>query len=267
MKFLKTKKSIVLFIISMSLLLIALGLAMPFFISGSDSHKLYVISILCVYMAVILGILSIFPGDEEVKKRNRVKEMAMVGIMGAISSILYIFVKFNLPFFPSFLDIQISEIPALIVGFAYGPVAGIATLAIRFVVKLPLTSTASVGEFADLLIGIALVVPTSIIYKKHRTFKGAIVGFSIGVLLATITAMLLNWLVLIQFYVELYFNGDWAPIIGMCSMIPNINQDNFFALYLFAGVLPFNLFRYLIVGIITFLIYKRAKNLLDKVTN
>ena len=54
-----------------------------------------------------------------------VKNIAGTAILAAMSVLLYLFVKFKLPsIFPSFLDFQISEIPALIAGFAYGPLSG-----------------------------------------------------------------------------------------------------------------------------------------------
>lgn len=191
--------------------------------------------------------------------------MAGAAILSAISIILYIFVKFNLPFFPSFLDIQVSEIPALIAGFAYGPFWGFVVILIRAVVKLPLSSTAMVGELADFVIGVALVVPASLIYSKKRNVKGALLGFGISAIFSTGVAMLMNDFVLIPFYLKLFFNGNWAPLLGMCSMIKGITQETFMVKYLFVGVLPFNLFRYVIVGIFTFLLYKRINKLLDKI--
>ena len=81
------------------------------------------------YFITILGAISLFVGllllYSVVKKeesRMNVKQMSMVGIMSAITVILYYFVKFNLPFFPPWLDIQVSELPALITGFLVIPI-------------------------------------------------------------------------------------------------------------------------------------------------
>jgi hypothetical protein len=41
-----------------------------------------------------------------------------------------------------------------------------------------------------------------------------------------------------------------------------VTDDNFMLYYLFVGVVPFNLFRYVIVFAITFLLYKRLKMLI-----
>ena len=194
--------------------------------------------------------------------------MTLVAIMSAITVILYFFVKFNLPFFPPWLDIQVSELPALITGFAYGPYAGCLVILIRFLVKLPQTMTAGVGEFADLILGIVLVVITSLIYKKHKTIKGALVGTVIGVGVCTVLACVLNWSVLIPAFIK-FSNGyiTLEGLVGLMNKIPGmitVTADNFMLVYIFIGVLPFNLLRYLIVGLLTFLLYKKTHIVLSK---
>ncbi len=82
-------------------------------------------------------------------KRNMwdAHSMAVMAILTAVSYILYLFVKFPLPFlFPAFLDIQISEMPALLGGFALGPVQGAIIVIVKCLLKLPFSSTACVGE-------------------------------------------------------------------------------------------------------------------------
>ncbi len=47
---------------------------------------------------------------------------------------------------PAFIKLDVSELPALIASFAYGPVAGIVVCLIKNLIKLPSTSTAAVGS-------------------------------------------------------------------------------------------------------------------------
>ena len=54
-------------------------------------------------------------------KKNAIKRISFVAIFAAISIILYCYVKFPLPIFPSFLDINFSMIPILICAFMLGP--------------------------------------------------------------------------------------------------------------------------------------------------
>ena len=252
----------------LKIFLFVIGIIM---ISASLYSKLSENYSLTIYVLSALGLLScilsasIKPSDQQ-EKRLTVKEISMIGVQGAIASLLYIFVKFNLPFFPSFLDVQVSEIPALITSFAYGPAAGCFVIIVRFIIKLPFTGTAGVGEVADLILGLILVFIAGFIYKKKRTLKGALIGTGLGMSLSIFLGMFVNWLILIPFYLELYFNGSMTPLVGMCSMIPGITENNFMLYYIFFGALPFNIFRYVLVFIFTFILYKRIHFLIKKIT-
>ena len=103
------------------------------------------------------------------------------------------------------------------------------------------------------------------IYKKHRTIKGALFGTLIATGVSTILACIANWLILIPAYVSIaHFSIE--QLVGMMSYIPNVTVENFMVIYIFAGVLPFNLFRYLIVLALTFLLYKRTHIIFDKIS-
>ena len=218
--------------------------------------------------AIILfvGICFIYSLIKKGDNKLNTKQMTLIALMSSITVILYYFVKFNLPFFPPWLDIQVSEIPALITGFAYGPYAGCLVIFIRFIIKLPATITAGVGELADLILGFTLVIITSMIYKKHRNIKGALFGTLIGIGVSTVLACVLNWLVLIPAYITLA-HFPLEALVGMMNYIPNltVTTGNFMLVYIFIGVLPFNLFRYFLVGLLTFLLYKKTHFLLSKI--
>lgn len=224
-----------------------------------------------VYTLDVLGLIFCllpfifqFQKTETKKRSMNVIDITIVASMGAIATILYIFVKFPLPIFPTFLDLQISELPALITGFAYGPVSGMFVILIKFIIKLPLSSTAMVGEIGDLILGLSVVLTSSLIYRKWHTFKGAIFSLISSVIVGTLMACLINYSILIPFYLEFYFNGDINGLISMCSMIPGINQDNFMTLYLLGGIVPFNLIRFVITDVLTILVYKSLHNFFEK---
>ena len=201
-------------------------------------------------------------------KKVNIREMTVIGIFGALSIVLYYFAKFNLPFFPPWLDIQFSDVPALLVSFMYGPVSGSLVILLRFICKLPGTSTMGVGELADLLIGISLCITVGLIYKHNRKFKGAILAMAFGMLVATTIAVLANWLILIPAYKGIAgFNQ--AMLTGMIDAIISggkgvVTDNNFMAYYLFTGVIPFNIFRYILVFIVTLLVYKRLHILINR---
>ena len=179
------------------------------------------------------------------------KNITVAAVMTAISFVLYMFVKFPLPFlFPAFLDVQFSEMPALITGFMMGPVWGGVVIVLKCLLKMPFSGTACVGELGDLIMGIAFVVPASLIYKKFRTKKGALIGLIVGTLSELAIALLVNGLVLIPFYAKAF---GWDMIVGMLQkLFPDVSRASFYRYYLPLSVLPFNLLRLSVCSLITF---------------
>lgn len=206
---------------------------------------------------LILLIIRASRKEGKLSQSAKIKKMVAIAIFSALSIVLY-FVKFNIPtLFPGFLEIQFSNVPALIGGFMFGPSSGAIIIFVRTIVKLPMTSTVGVGEFADLIIGVAVVLVSSLTYHKHKTRKRAALSLVYGSLVWVITSMLANWIILTPFYILLYFGGSTESFAASLSVIPGINESNYMYKYLFYGILPFNLLLSTMVSFVTFLIYKR----------
>lgn len=193
--------------------------------------------------------------------------IAVLAMFSTLAGILYIF-NFSMPFaFPSFLEFNFADIPALIGSFALGPVSGSIIVVVRILIKLVVksTSTAFVGELSDLITGCALVVPAGFIYSKKRTFKGALVGMAVGAAAEVAIAILFNWLVLVPFYVQFFFHGSWQPLLkAMNLLFPDCTRENFYNYYLWVSVLPFNLLRCLVAVLVTLPVYKRISKIINR---
>jgi riboflavin transporter FmnP len=207
---------------------------------------------------------------ENVKKSNKRINMKLVqvAILAAISTILYLpMFSFPLPFlFPGFLELQFSNLLAIIGGFALGPLGGCLIIIIKTILKLFFagTTTAYVGEVADIIIGIMVVLTTSLLYKQKKTKKRAAISLGAGSLVWIVISVLANWIVLVPFYIELFMNGDLNIFIGACSVIPGINENNYMLMYLIFGAGLFNLMISILTSLITFFVYKRISILFDK---
>ena len=125
---------------------------------------------------------------------NKTKRIAVCGIFGALATILYVvpFFKFPLPFLPPFLEFNFSDIPTLIAGFTYGPLVTFFVHLIKILIKLPMSHTACVGELADFIIGMLFIIPATMYYKKNKSKKGALIGLSFSLVIATIGACFIN---------------------------------------------------------------------------
>ncbi len=201
------------------------------------------------------------------KKYFSSTRIAMIALFSALAAILYIF-NFPLPFaFPGFLEFRFSDIPVLIGTFALGPLSGSVIVVMMVLIKLVCVSTSTmfVGDAADILVGFALVIPAGLIYDRHRTFRGALLALAVGSVISTALAVLLNRYVLVPAYVYLMFGGSWDPILGMMTpLFPDCTQENFYALYLWAAVLPFNLLRCLVAALVTLPVYKHISRAINR---
>ena len=268
------KKMTIELIISIISIIIGIGLALGAYFMNYGKNPFSkgepIIYVLYTFGALLIlcGSLFLIRVIQEFRGLDRklsVREMTLIAFQSAITILLYYFAKFNLPIFPGWLDIQVSEIPAVITSFIYGPGAGAIVIFIRFLLKLPGTMTVGIGEFADLVLGLILVIFAGAVYKKHRTLKGAIVGMSLGIICATIVACVLNYLVLMPAYINIA-GFKMSTLLKMMPEINGLNESNFMVYYIFVGVLPFNLFRYIIVFIITFVLYKQIHKLFDVIS-
>ncbi|HHU55964.1 MAG TPA: ECF transporter S component [Acholeplasmataceae bacterium] len=218
--------------------------------------------IISIILVIVIIVLTVYSAKKEkrLSNGNKLKQLTFVSILAGISFILY-FVKFNLPFFMSFLDVQVSNVPALIGGFLFGPISGVIIVIVRTLLKLPMTSTAGVGELADLLIGAVTVLVSSLIYHKNKTKKNAVKALIWGTLAWIVTATLINWLFIADFYIYTMFDGNQAIIYGGINAIVGseiANEQNYMFYYIFIGILPFNLFLSTLVSFVTFAVYKRV---------
>lgn len=185
-------------------------------------------------------------------------------VFAAISIVLYIVPYFNfaLPIFPTFLKIHIDEIPAFIAGFAYGPLSAVFIIVVKTLAKLPMTSTAGVGELADLVYSIAFVVPAAIYYKKHKTIKGALIGLGIATACQLVVACFVTTFLILDFYI---FVMGWPEqvILNMCKAVnPHVTSLRWPFLLMIS--LPFNALKDAIVIVVTFLLYKRLHTYIDR---
>ena len=188
------------------------------------------------------------------KKLLDVKKVVIMGMLGAIGAVLMLF-EFPLPFIaPSFYGLDLSEIPVLVGAFSMGPVAGAVIEAVKILVKLVLkpTSTGFVGEFANICIGCALVLPAGIIYKMKKTKKGAAIGMVVGTFSMALVGAVLNAVVMLPFY------SNFMPLESILQAGAAINPAiSSVWTFVFLAVAPFNLIKGALVSLITTLIYKR----------
>lgn len=193
---------------------------------------------------------------------KRLLFIVTAGVLAAISTVLR-FLETPLPLIPSFLKLDFSNVPALIGGLALGPLAGTAILVVKNLIYLPFSQTLGVGEVADFIVSLSLVLTASLIYKYKKNRKGAVIGMSTGsVIMSFAAGPLMNYFVLIPFYAAVYFGSSVDAIIDLAAVAnPGINSLWAYILY---AVVPFNVIKCLAICIVTGLLYKPLSPLLHK---
>lgn len=190
------------------------------------------------------------------------KKPVAVGVLAAMAFVLQM-LEFSLPFLPSFLKFDFSDIPALLVSFAYGPFWGLAAELVKNLLHCPLTHTSCVGELANFLVGSCLVVPAGAIYQNVRTRKGALIGSAVGTVTSAAVSFPVNMFITYPFYGS--FMGGTENIVSIYKAIfPSLDT---LPKCLLAVNIPFTFAKGIICTAITFLIYKKISPLLKKMEN
>ena len=191
---------------------------------------------------------------------TRTRKITLCAIMSAMSVIL-MRLGFPLPFFPPFLKLDISDIPAAVTAFAIGPLWGAAVVLIRNLVHAFSSQTGFVGELSNFLIGAMFVLPLGFMYQKNRTKKGAVIGLAASVICMAIAGYFVNMYITLPFY----SNVMKMPLEQVVQMSQSANSNiTGLQTLLFYGITPFNLFKGALVSVLTFLIYKPLSPMLHR---
>ena len=188
------------------------------------------------------------------------RKISLVGLFAAVSAVLMV-LEIPVPFAPPFYKIDLSEIPVLIITFAFGPVAGVMTEFIKILLKLVMksTSTAFVGELANFTVGCTLILPAGILYLSRKTKRMALMACLAGTICMTVFGSAFNAVYLLPKFAQL-FGMPLEAIIGMGTKInPSITSVQTMALF---AVAPLNLLKGGLDTALTMLLYKRLSPVL-----
>lgn len=186
------------------------------------------------------------------KSANRTRMLTGTAMLAAVATVL-MYMEFPIPIMPAFIKMDISELPALIASYAYGPGAGILVCLIKNLIKLPSTSTAAVGELFNFVMGALFVGVAGIVYKHKKSRKNAIIGAVAGAIVMAVVSVPYNYFIVYPAYVVMY-HLPLEAIIGMYQAI-NPSVDGLLACLVTFNV-PFTFFKGMVDAVLCFLIYK-----------
>ena len=192
--------------------------------------------------------------------RMKVKKIAFIGLMGAVSAVLMLF-RFPIPFMPPFLSFDLSGLMKMLGGFMFGPMAAACIIVVKILLQLVMQGSFSLGtgELQNLILSCSYVLPALIIYHRNKTKKMAITGMAVSTIFVSVMAVFTNLYLIIPFYVKL-FGMSMDDIITMCRTV-NPAMKNVTSMAVF-GLLPFNLIKYGVTSLVTFIVYKRLSRVI-----
>lgn len=193
--------------------------------------------------------------DKAVKKVN-VRYLTVTAMLSAIAYIL-MFLDFSVPFMPSFIKMDLSELPALIGSFAMGPVCGVVVCLIKNVLHLFITTTGGVGELSNFILGAAFVLPAGLIYKHKKSRKSALIGSLTGAVFMGIFSIVSNYYLVYPVYYN--FMPEEVILSAYQAIIPSVKNILQCLIYF---NMPFTVIKGLFSVVITFLTYKHISPIL-----
>ena len=165
---------------------------------------------------------------------SKTRKLAVTGVLSA-AAFLLAFLEFPVPLSPPFARMDLSDLPALIGAFAYGPIAGVTIELIKNLLGLMTSGTGGIGELANFIMGSSYVFTAGAIYKAHKTKRMALTGGIAGSLVMGAVAAVTNYYILLPLF-EQFMPVD-EIIASFGTFIPFIKTKLDVVLY---NAFPFN---------------------------
>ena len=177
-------------------------------------------------------------------RTKKTEILTKIGIFSALSFVLQLMGKF-IPKVGGFLDIEFSDLPAIILSLAEGPLAGLLTELIKNLLHITVTSTGGVGELANFIVNGAFVFTSGIIYAQCKTKKNAIIALVVSTIVFSLVAFYSNLYILLPLYMK---DADVGVKLSLITFT----------------ITPFNLVKGAVLSVITILIYKKISGIIKK---
>ena len=195
--------------------------------------------------------------------RSRTHKLAVTAMLSAVACVL-MFIEFPIPaLIPSFVKLDISDLPELLAAFSMGPLYGVAVTLVKNLLFILLhgTSSAYVGELFNFLMGSVFAFSAGFIYQRKKSRQSALIGSIVGAALMALISVPLNYFVVYPAYVVCY-GLPLEAIIGMYQAIRPSTNGLLECLVVFN--MPFTFCKGMLDVLLCFLIYKPLSPLLHK---
>lgn len=176
--------------------------------------------------------------NTQVKQKSKfnVRTLTVLAILSAMAYLLVVVI--NIPIVPGveFLKYEPKDVVITIGSFLFGPWASVLmSLVVSFVEMLTISASGPIGFLMNVLSTVGFCTTAGLIYKKKRTLSGAVIGLIAGALVMCL--LMLGW----NYIVTPFYQG--VPREAVAQMLLPI-------------FLPYNLFKSVLNGALSMLLYK-----------
>lgn len=181
------------------------------------------------------------------KQKKSIVHMVSIAML---SSIAYLLMMLDFPFpgLPPFLQIDFSDVPALMAAVIFSPLAGVMVEAIKNVLHYGIQGSLTgvpVGEIANFIAGCLFILPAAYLFRKHRTVKSLTTGLMLGIITMTVIMSVLNYFIVLPAYTW-FLDQPAMSSEEMRQMI-------------IVAILPFNIIKGIVVTVVCIPLFSRLK--------
>lgn len=179
---------------------------------------------------------------------SRLRQTTQIAILSTVGLCLMLTVE--VPLFPAapYLKYDAGDIPVLIAAFALGPAQGVAVAVLKNLLFLMLRGTPEtwfVGAPMNLLAGASFATVAGAVYLSKKTKARAVIALMLGGLSSTLVMLAANALVL-PLFLQVFFGATQGVTMQLLLTV----------------IVPFNLLKSTINGVLVFAVYKRISPVL-----
>ena len=172
-----------------------------------------------------------------------------VSLLASIATVL-LFWHFPLLFMPTFLTLDISDVPVLVGTLLLGWPSGVAIAIAKNLLHLGVSSSFGIGEIANCMLSITYI--TIIYFCRHLGFW----SYLLGILGLSAMAVFLNFTVLLPLY-QTAFHISTEQLLSLTRAAgnPTVTIWDF----MWWVIVPFNIIKGSLVALLSFPIYQRLR--------
>ena len=210
---------------------------------------------------------------EKAIRPETVRRLTRAAALAALSAVLY-FIP-GIPVFPPIYKLDFSSVPVMLAALLLGPVDALCVLLFKDLTGLLHSSSMGVGELADFLTSAALVLcawgvcrllPGKTDAQGKVTHFGRklgtwqlILAFVLSVIAMALAGALVNYYIMIPFYVSVMHLPEAAIVSMMAKIVPRI--DSLGSLIAWATV-PFNLLKGAVLCVLSYPLFRALDRML-----